>query len=52
LAQEIQMVTGKPDGLSRAWHTNGQLKAEARLDHGKVLSQKFWNPDGSEQESK
>lgn len=50
LAQELNLVEGKADGLSRAWHTNGQLKAEVNLDNGKVLTQKFWNPDGSEPE--
>ena len=50
LAQEINLVAGEPDGLSRAWHTNGQLKAEVTLDQGKVLTQKFWNEDGAEEE--
>jgi len=50
LAQELNLVEGEADGLSRAWHTNGQLKAEVNLDNGKVLTQKFWNEDGTERE--
>lgn len=50
LAQEVPMVKGQPDGLSRAWHENGRLKAEARLEAGKVLTQKFWDTDGKERQ--
>lgn len=46
LAEELEMAGGQAHGLSRSWHPSGSPKAEVRLEHGKVLEQKFW-PDGA-----
>jgi antitoxin component YwqK of YwqJK toxin-antitoxin module len=51
LAEEVTLQTGEPHGLGRAWFPSGSLKSEVEMDHGKVLSQRFWkdgeNPDRS-----
>ena len=47
LAQEMNLSNGVAHGQSRAWHTNGQLQADVTLDQGNVLTQKFWNADGT-----
>ena len=49
LAEQLEMAGGQPHGLSRAWHPDGSPKAEARLDRGKVVEQKFWPADGAGQ---
>jgi hypothetical protein len=42
LAEQLEMVGGQAHGLSRAWHPDGSPKAEARLERGTVVEQKFW----------
>ncbi len=42
LAEEIQMTNNVPDGISRAFYPSGALEAQARLEKGKVIDQRFW----------
>lgn len=49
LAEDVRMERGQPHGLSLAYYPSGYLKAQVRLDQGKVLEQRFWN-DGERRE--
>lgn len=42
LAEELILVAGQPHGLARSWFPSGSPKAEATLEHGKVVKQQFW----------
>lgn len=42
LAEEVPMSNDLPEGISRAFYPDGRLKAEVRLEHGKVVEQRFW----------
>ncbi|MFO1499281.1 MAG: hypothetical protein U1G07_12945 [Verrucomicrobiota bacterium] len=42
LAEELSLQAGQPEGTCRSWYADGRLKAEARLQNGRVLSQRFW----------
>lgn len=42
LAEEIALTQGEPHGLSRAYYPSGNVKALARLEHGKLMRQQFW----------
>ena len=42
LAEEVLLKTGEPHGLSRAWFPSGSLKSEVEMDHGKVMTNRFW----------
>jgi antitoxin component YwqK of YwqJK toxin-antitoxin module len=48
LAEEVELRGGTPHGLSRAYYPSGCLKAEARVEAGKVIEQKIWK-DGESQ---
>ncbi len=50
LSEEITMRDGQPDGWSRAFYPSSNLKAEARMDQGKLLEQHFWK-DGERKAS-
>ena len=41
---------GKKDGLSTEWYDNGQKKKEGTYKDGELISEKYWNKDGSESE--
>jgi antitoxin component YwqK of YwqJK toxin-antitoxin module len=43
LAESITLKDGLPNGPSSSYYPSGFLKAEAQLDSGKVIQQKFWN---------
>jgi len=46
-----QCKDGKPDGLSMAWHENGQKIAETTFKDGEEVSGKYWNGKGEEVET-
>ncbi len=46
-----QCKDGKPDGLSMAWHENGQKIAETTFKDGEEVSGKYWNSKGEEVET-
>ena len=41
---------GKFDGLYTHWYDNGQKSFEGAYDDGKLISEKYWNEDGSVKE--
>lgn len=41
VAEEITMKSNEPSGPSRAYYPSGFIKAEARLENGKAIEQKF-----------
>lgn len=48
LAEELNLVAGEPHGVARSWFPSGNPKAEATLEHGRVVKQQFWK-DGERQ---
>jgi antitoxin component YwqK of YwqJK toxin-antitoxin module len=38
---------GKPNGKSTFWYENGQKEYERTWKDGELISEKFWNEDGS-----
>jgi antitoxin component YwqK of YwqJK toxin-antitoxin module len=42
LAEELNLVAGEPHGVARSWFPSGSPKAEATLEHGRVVKQQFW----------
>ena len=40
------MNNGEPEGLSRSYYPNGQLKAEAELRRGEVVKRRYWDEAG------
>ena len=38
---------GKSDGLHTNWHSNGKKRYEKTYKDGKMISEKYWNEDGS-----
>lgn len=49
LAEDVMMQEGQPHGLTLSYYPSGHLKAQVRLDQGKVVEQRFWN-DGEYRE--
>ena len=45
---EFTFKDGQPDGLWTGWYENGQKKYEHTLKDGKLISEKEWNEDGSQ----
>ncbi len=41
-AEQIELVAGEPHGLSVAFYESGFLKAEARLEHGRLKYRQSW----------
>ena len=44
---EYTFKDGKMDGLRTSWHDNGQKAVEATFKDGEVISEKWWDKDGS-----
>ena len=40
------MNNGEPEGLSRSYYPNGQLKAEVELRRGKIVKRRYWDEAG------
>jgi antitoxin component YwqK of YwqJK toxin-antitoxin module len=40
-------INGKPDRLVTQWSENGQKESEVTYKDGEVISEKYWNEDGS-----
>ena len=49
LAEQIEMRQGNAEGPSLAYYPSGFLRAQAKLENGRVLAQRFW-PDGAYQD--
>lgn len=45
----MTMEKGKPHGSVEAWHRSGALKSRSTLDHGKVVSQQFFDDPATAQ---
>ena len=43
-------INGKPDRLVTQWSENGQKESEVTYKDGEVISEKYWNEDGSVKE--
>lgn len=43
LAERIEMKNGAPEGEAWAFYSSGCVKAETRVQAGKVLNQRLWN---------
>ena len=41
---------GEEDGLFTNWYENGQKKFEVTIKDGELISEKYWNEDGSVKE--
>ena len=47
-SKEGTFKDGIRDGLYTEWYENGQKKVESTYKDGEVISEKYWNEDGSE----
>ena len=47
VASTRNFKNGKKDGLSTDWYKNGQVWSEITHENGKLISEKYWNRDGS-----
>jgi antitoxin component YwqK of YwqJK toxin-antitoxin module len=50
LAEEVEMKSGEPDGIAKAYFPNGSLKSQTTLKSGRIIGQKMWK-DGEHIES-
>lgn len=50
LAEEIAMLAGKPNGMSKSFRPDGTPIAEVLMKDDKIVSQKYWDTDGGEQQ--
>lgn len=39
-AEEVLFDNGRPHGIARAWYPTGNLKAEVRVEHGRILDRR------------
>jgi len=44
---ELTINNGKFDGLYTNWYKNGQKRDELTYKDGELISEKYWNEDGS-----
>jgi len=47
---ELTYKDGKFDGLYTNWYENGQKRFEGTYKDGELISEKYWNEDGSVKE--
>ena len=40
-------MSGKEDGKHTEWYKNGQKRDELTYKDGELISEKYWNEDGS-----
>ena len=48
---ELTYKDGKFDGLYTNWYENGQKRFEGTYEDGELISEKYWNEDGSRKEN-
>ena len=49
-SKEVDYLDGILDRLSTEWYENGQKKVESTYKDGEIISEKYWNEDGSVKE--
>ena len=47
---ELTIKDGEFDGLYTNWYENGQKRFEGTYEDGELISEKYWNEDGSVKE--